>query len=151
MIEDQPPPNASEAVPTWPLVIEFTARSFARHLAHVDPAAIHDRVLGSSPKINRLVIQDMIDRDQLGRERYGKPLQAFNGRKNLVDAYQELLDFAVYVRNELQELGVDPAVPLNDIQDDVARILIASFRDSIARLHVFRDLIERREAVSPSK
>lgn len=39
-----------------------------------------------------LVISDMWDRDQLGRQRYGTPLQSHNGRDALVDAYQEALD-----------------------------------------------------------
>ena len=33
-----------------------------------------------------LVIEDMRARDRLGRERYGTPLQAFNGRKAIQEA-----------------------------------------------------------------
>lgn len=50
-----------------------------------------------------LVIQDMRDRDQVGRQRYGTPLQASNGRDALVDAYQEALDLAVYMRQRIEE------------------------------------------------
>lgn len=50
-----------------------------------------------------LVIRDMRDRDNIGRERYGTPLQTNNGRDGLVDAYQEVLDLAVYLRQELEE------------------------------------------------
>lgn len=50
-----------------------------------------------------LVVEDMLARDQLGRERYGTPLQAFNGRRPLVDVYQELLDAVVYTKQELLE------------------------------------------------
>lgn len=50
-----------------------------------------------------LVIADMRDRDQLGRERYGTPLQAFNGRDAMVDLYQELLDAVAYVRQVIAE------------------------------------------------
>lgn len=50
-----------------------------------------------------LVIADMKARDQVGRERYGTPLQAFNGRDALVDAYQEALDLVVYLRQEIEE------------------------------------------------
>lgn len=49
-----------------------------------------------------LVIEDMKARDNLGRARYGTPLQPNNGRDNLVDAYQEVLDLAVYLRCELE-------------------------------------------------
>lgn len=60
-----------------------------------------------------LVMLDMIERDKIGRERYGTPLQAFNGRDPLVDAYQEALDLVVYLRQALEEraAGTIPAVP----------------------------------------
>ena len=45
----------------------------------------------------------MIERDQLGRERYGVPLQPHNGRDALVDSYQEILDAAVYLRQAIYE------------------------------------------------
>lgn len=50
-----------------------------------------------------LVKEDMDERDKIGRERYGTPLQAFNGRDALVDAYQECLDQCVYLRTEIEE------------------------------------------------
>ena len=50
-----------------------------------------------------LVIEDMRERDRGGREKYGVPLQAGNGRKPLVDAYQEKLDECVYIRQEIEE------------------------------------------------
>ena len=50
-----------------------------------------------------LVIDDMRDRDRVGRERYGTPLQVGNGRDPLVDAYQEALDLAVYLRQAIEE------------------------------------------------
>lgn len=50
-----------------------------------------------------LVISDMTERDEIGRERYGTPLQGFNGRDALVDAYQEALDLAVYLRQAIWE------------------------------------------------
>ena len=50
-----------------------------------------------------LVVADMKDRDNTGRERYGTPLQGFNGRDALVDAYQEALDMVVYLRQAIWE------------------------------------------------
>lgn len=50
-----------------------------------------------------MVIADMHDRDELGRKRYGTPLQAHNGRDALRDAYEEALDLAVYLRQEIEE------------------------------------------------
>ena len=59
-----------------------------------------------------LVIADMRARDAVGRERYGTPLQPGNGRDSLVDAYQEVLDTAVYLRNAIAERGADvPSLP----------------------------------------
>lgn len=50
-----------------------------------------------------LVIADMKERDHVGRERYGTPLQTHNGRDPLVDAYQEALDLVVYLRQAIEE------------------------------------------------
>lgn len=50
-----------------------------------------------------LVIEDMAERDRVGRERYGTPLQPHNGRDALVDAYQEALDLVVYLRQAIEE------------------------------------------------
>ena len=55
------------------------------------------------PAVWGLVIADMRERDQVGRQRYGTPLQPGNGRDALVDAYQEALDHAVYLRQEIEE------------------------------------------------
>lgn len=46
---------------------------------------------------------DLVDREQLGIERYGTFVQAHNGRDALLDAYQELLDLAVYLKQALVE------------------------------------------------
>lgn len=50
-----------------------------------------------------IVIEDMKARDAAGRYKYGTPLQTNNGRKQLVDAYQEALDLVVYLRAEIEE------------------------------------------------
>jgi hypothetical protein len=60
-------------------------------------------IQSQSPAIWPLVIKDMRDRDAVGRARYGTPLQAHNGRDALVDAYQEALDLAVYLRQAIFE------------------------------------------------
>lgn len=57
----------------------------------------------TSTLIWELVIADMRERDHVGRQRYGTPLQANNGRDALVDAYQECLDLAVYLRQAIEE------------------------------------------------
>lgn len=51
----------------------------------------------------QMVIDDMLKRDEFGLRRYGTPLQAFNGRDALQDAYEEALDLVVYLRQALEE------------------------------------------------
>lgn len=47
------------------------------------------------------VIKDILARADVGLDRYGTMLKADNGRDHLVDAYQEALDLACYLRAEL--------------------------------------------------
>jgi len=54
-----------------------------------------------------VVIADMQQRDRIGRSKYGTALQPCNGRNSLLDAYQELLDLVVYLRNEIEERIVE--------------------------------------------
>lgn len=56
-----------------------------------------------NPAIWDLVIGDMRQRDFVGAERYQVRLRPHNGRDALVDAYQEVLDLAAYLRQELYE------------------------------------------------
>lgn len=55
------------------------------------------------PAVWSLVIDDMQKRDGMGRKKYGTPLQPFNGRDVLRDAYEEALDLAVYLRQAIYE------------------------------------------------
>ena len=50
-----------------------------------------------------LVQQDLTERKALGVRTYGTPLQAWNGRNALWDAYYEVLDLAIYLRQEIEE------------------------------------------------
>ena len=74
-------------------------RVYAVPIIKDQPAPTHS----DRPAVWDLVIADMHERDGVGRERYGTPLQAHNGRDALVDAYQEVLDLAVYLRQEIEE------------------------------------------------
>lgn len=60
-------------------------------------------IKNSNPAIWDLVIEDMKERNQIGTVKYETPLQPFNGRDALVDAYQEALDLAVYLRQAIWE------------------------------------------------
>lgn len=53
--------------------------------------------------IQSLVIADIRARREVGIHRYGTPLQAHNGRDALLDAYQEVLDLACYLRQVICE------------------------------------------------
>ncbi len=76
--EPQPAPKPG-ATDVWPLVIADVLQNMPAVIA-ADLAA------------------DMRERDAAGRQKYGTPLQAENGRDHLVDAYQEALDLCVYLR-----------------------------------------------------
>lgn len=60
-------------------------------------------VVSDAPIAHRMVQDDLEERLKVGIERYGQPLQAFNGRDSLRDAYEEVLDLAVYLRNAIYE------------------------------------------------
>ena len=53
--------------------------------------------------IGPLVLADMQARIEAGVERYGRPLETFNGRDALLDAYQEALDLCMYLRQAIEE------------------------------------------------
>jgi hypothetical protein len=55
------------------------------------------------PAVWGLVIKDMQDRDHFGAQKYGQRLKPHDGRNALVDAYQEVLDLAVYLRKKIYE------------------------------------------------
>lgn len=55
------------------------------------------------PSVWQLVLRDMYEREQIGIMRYGTPLQVFNGRDSLQDAYEESLDKTVYLKQAILE------------------------------------------------
>jgi len=65
---------------------------------HEPPPTTND-----SEPIWDLVVEDMKERDRMGRRKHGTPLQAHNGRNPLIDAYQEALDLVVYLRQAIEE------------------------------------------------
>lgn len=79
----QPPPSG-EGPATLPNVLFDLGRLF--------PEAGH-----------QAVANDLRARAAMGREKYGTVLRAFNGRDSVMDAYQELIDHVMYVRQKLDE------------------------------------------------
>lgn len=61
---------------------------------------------GTTP-IGVLVLRDMQARIDMGYEKYGTLLEANNGRDSLMDAYQEVLDLAMYLRQAIEERDND--------------------------------------------
>lgn len=55
------------------------------------------------PFVQDLVVADIEARKQLGIRKYGTALQSGNGRNMLLDAYEEVLDLAIYLRGALDE------------------------------------------------
>lgn len=133
-IIDQPPPIATGRRPVWDIVIEY----------------VHDRYLVSEDGLIARAIADMRDRDHVGRERYGTPLTSGNGRDHLIDAYQEMLDSAVYLVNELDEHGVGPRTIIDkeDVPNDTKRWRLLCvqemFAEQVRALLKLRKLIEER-------
>jgi hypothetical protein len=63
------------------------------------PLPVHTR----GEAIQDLVIQDIEDRKRIGLERYGTLLQSGNGRRALLDAYEEAMDLCMYLKQALVE------------------------------------------------
>jgi hypothetical protein len=61
-------------------------------------------IANENPSVHDLVIQDIEDRKQFGLKKYGTPLQAGNGRRGLIDLYQELIDACCYCRLLIEEI-----------------------------------------------
>ena len=60
---------------------------------------------GAGADIAERVMADIEARAQTGFRRYGERLRPHNGRDALVDAYQEALDLAMYLRQAIEERG----------------------------------------------
>jgi len=60
---------------------------------------------GTGDDVAALVQKDIEARAEEGKQKYGERLTTDNNRDALVDAYQEVLDTAMYLRQELAERG----------------------------------------------
>jgi hypothetical protein len=136
IIEDQPPPVKTDRRPAWDLVLDFVQGR--RDLLAKTPGHEVDVELIDS------IIVDMRERDRIGRERYGVPLTAGNGRDHLVDAYQEALDMLVYLRAELDERDVVFEGP--PIDDPDTQSIAVMFLETLGRLVVMQALIRKGKA-----
>lgn len=84
------------------VVSEYVAP--AESLEDCDPATVKQPApKGKGNPILGMVLADLTNRALEGKEKYGEPLLANNGRNALWDAYQEALDLAMYLRQAIEE------------------------------------------------
>jgi len=76
-----------------------------------------------NPAVWDLVVEDMNQRNIIGTEKYGTPLQPHNGRDALVDAYKEALDLVVYLRQAIYERDEKSASVVNILQNYQDRVI----------------------------
>lgn len=129
-IVDQPSPvhiSNTNRRSAWELTIEWAnqARDQALKMLESIPEdqRENERKILIDEAFDPLLV-DMIERDEIGRKRYGTPLSADNGRDHLIDAMQEALDMLVYLVTELDQRGKWP--PSTEPQaDDLQEILVS--------------------------
>jgi len=52
----------------------------------------------------KFVMEDLKKRALMGKRKYHRYLETFNGRNALIDAYQEALDLVMYLKQQLLEM-----------------------------------------------
>lgn len=78
---------------------DLTRKLAAQAGVNIEP----DPIPNDSPSMHDLVAEDLRKRKEFGLKKYGTPLQAWNGRDALLDAYDEILDLAVYIKQCIEE------------------------------------------------
>lgn len=121
-VQEQPGPRPTDREPTWRQVRQYLADNYE------DVSAL---------------LSDMAARDKLGVERYGVPLTSGNGRDQLLDLYQELLDGCVYARAWLDEQGINPDGTKSRPRDLSAReaLVVGIFKDLVDTLVDLREAL----------
>ena len=94
------------------------------------------------------VAADMLERDRLGRQRYGVPLRVWNGRDAARDAYEEALDLVVYLAQckERMPYGAEASWGARRAQVEA---LFVSARDIAISLHNLRGVVPTKPEVKP--
>lgn len=113
-----------------------------KHRSTFFPEHIPSKVVDQPPPkpgegdIWQLVIDDMKERRQVGIDRYGTPLQPFNGRDALVDAYQESLDRIVYLRQKMLEDELTRSAVMDiETERDMATAYYKALEDHLRMEH----------------
>ena len=96
--EFEPFVSVEDANPKFPRDVDYVGKINAATAKQPAPKGSGSPILG-------MVLADLTNRALEGKEKYGEPLLAHNGRNPLWDAYQEALDLAMYLRQAIEELG----------------------------------------------
>lgn len=84
---------------------KFGASTVTQNLSNPQPPPTQNQT--HLPSMHDLVIKDFEDRKEFGLRKYGQLLQPHNGRDPIFDAYQEVMDLAVYLRQKIwEEYGI---------------------------------------------
>jgi hypothetical protein len=77
-----------------------------------------------------ILLNDIKERAEIGRVRYGRYLEVNNGRCNLTDAYQEALDLSMYLcawRTQWAELlnllDLEETATIEDVTNTIKELL----------------------------
>lgn len=93
------------AAPATPTLTEAEVRDVVRKAIEEVVGAVKqpDPENSSHPPVVDLVMRDLWARKAIGAQKYATPLRPFNGRDAMLDAYQEALDLAIYLRQAIAE------------------------------------------------
>lgn len=109
---EQPKPIESKNAAVWDMVIEDVASQVSKLKEELDGIECAESGQAQTGKLETArrqieilnqTINDMRQRDNIGLSRYGCRLRPHNGRDALIDAYQESLDLAVYLKQQIME------------------------------------------------
>jgi hypothetical protein len=125
--DSQPLPSPSHA-PISHRLVQHDIEFFDVDMGPTDLEGLYASLLGGALLLREkmggvlvtglAVYGDLEQRLQLGLTRYGQPLRPFNGRNQLLDAYEEVLDALVYLRSAMYEAEhpENPSPPEVDIE-----------------------------------
>jgi hypothetical protein len=85
MNSNQPAPIENDNKPCWETVIKLYTQEFSNH------------------QYKDAIVDLMYERDWFGRNKYGKPLRAFDGRDSFKEVLQEIADSIVYSQKAIDE------------------------------------------------
>ena len=107
--------------------------------AEQPPPHTGDRIVGA------IVLADIRERIELGRQRYGTYLRTHNGLDAEQDAYEELIDAVLYTKQGMLERA-DLAAEVERLQAQVLALskLVCVMRDAIPALTA---LVDKRDAI----